>query len=175
MESAVNANTPPYAEAIRLIQQIVSGQDSGLIHSGTPDPAINAFLKRNALIFQLLRQGAISKSTQWGADTSDISRLQAQILSVSDLCRLSVLRATTSLELGDSIRSQDDLLNAMALVRNVTKGLPFRIVKFIELSDEVMLLRSMAEVLPSLPLDEVRQMTTRLGQLPVAVSPGAAI
>jgi hypothetical protein len=175
MESTVNADTPPYAEAIRLIQRIATGPDSGLIHSDTPDPATNAFLNRNALMFHLLHQGAISKSTQWDADTSDITRLQVQILSVSDLCRLSVLRARTSLELGEPIRSRDDLLNAMALVRNVTNGLPFRIVKFIELSDEVMLLRSMAEVLPSLPLDEVRQMTTRLGQLPVAVSPGAAI
>jgi hypothetical protein len=175
MESTGNTDTPPYAEAIRLIQRIAIGPDSGLIHSGTPDAATNAFLNRNAIIFQLLHQGAISKSTQWNADTSDITRLQVQILSVSDLCRLSVLRARTSLELGEPIGSRDDLLNAMALVRNVTNGLPFRIVKFIELGDEVMLLRSMAEVLPSLPLDEVRQITTRLGQLPVATSPGAAI
>jgi len=175
MQLTPNADEPPYAMAIRLIRQLASGPDSELIHGRILDPATNEFLNRNATIIQLLHQGAISKSTQWDPDTSDIRRLQEQTLAVSDLCRFNVLQARTSLALGEPIHARDELLSAMALIRNVTRGLPFRLVKTIELDNEVALLRSMAELLPSLPNDEVRQMTILLGQLPAAVSAGETV
>jgi hypothetical protein len=176
MQSTANGNEKaPYAEAIRLMQGIAVGGDSQLTQGGILEPATNAFLEQNASIFELLRQGASSNSTQWDADTSDVRRLQEQRMAVSGLCRISILRARTSLALGEPIRGRDDLLSAMALVRNVTHGLPFRLVKTIELDDEAGLLRCMAELSPCLPEEGVRQLAVLLGQLPAAVSPGDTV
>jgi len=175
MASTASAAKPPYAQAIALIRQVTAGADSDLINGEALNPATEEFLNRNVAILDLLRQGAIIQSTQWEPDTSDFRELESQILAVGDLCKLCELSAQTKLAVGRPTDARDDVLCAMALIRNITRGLPFRYVKSIELGNEVFLLWRVAELTPSLPPDQVRQMSAALEQLPAAVSPGEAI
>jgi hypothetical protein len=109
------------------------------------------------------------------SDAADFAQLEAKTLAVHDLCGESEFIARKNLEYGEPIAARDGLLDSMTMVRNLTRRLPFRYVKTMELMLEPGLLRGMAAVAASLPRDEAAQLSDLMGQLPAAISPGQTL
>ena len=169
---AVDAQTgeAPYVQAIRLVKELEPGRDARRIDpSALLDAGTAAFLDREADIFDLIHAGAAAHSTEWGIG-SGISVNSQQVLNqlsgVCSLAILDVLRARQRWSNHDSLHGQEDLLDAMALGRNVAHVHPILVVVLIQVSIEQMVLTRWAQLLPTTPAEQLAALPDRLKQLP---------
>ncbi|MGD0771148.1 MAG: hypothetical protein ABSB42_23425 [Tepidisphaeraceae bacterium] len=160
----------PYVQAIGLVKELGRGPDARLIDAKAPLNADTAaFLERNAAIFDLVHAGTLAHSTDWGVGSGDSVNMQQamnQLGPVRSLASLDVLRARQRWSVQDSLHGQEDLLDALTLGRNVAHDHPILVVNLVQVGIEAMVLTHWAQLLPTMPAEQLAALPDRLKQLP---------
>jgi RNA polymerase sigma factor (sigma-70 family) len=160
----------PYVEAIRLVKQLRQGPDSQRIDSDALlDAATAAFLARNAQIFDLVHAGAMAHSTDWGVGSDVRLNMQTvldQLTPVRDLAQLSVLRARQEWRDRDFAGEQQDMLDALALARNVAHDHPIVVVMLVDAGCEEVVFTRWARLLPTTLPNELLTLPDAFKELP---------
>ena len=120
-------------------------------------------------ILNLLRQGRATGTTRWTADTDDVPKFQRQLICIDRMSRALAAASVANIRQDKLLAAIDCLLDAIALGRNATRGVPFRMVKAVELSSTQHQLRRWAAILPSLPHEDQGQTFQRLASLPMPI------
>jgi RNA polymerase sigma factor (sigma-70 family) len=164
----------PYVQAIRLVKELGHGSDARRIDANAPlNAATAAFIDRQAAIFDLVHAGAVAHSTDWGAGSGNSINMQQaldQLNGVRSLATLDVMRARQRWSEHDSLHGQGDLLDALALGRNVTHDHPILVVILVHVSIEQIVLTHWAQLLPTTPGEQIAVLPERLKQLPASPS-----
>jgi RNA polymerase sigma factor (sigma-70 family) len=160
----------PYVKAIRLMKQLRQGTDSQRFNPDAPlDAATAAFLARNADIFDLVHAGATAHSTEWGIGSNARLNMETalnQLGAVRDLVGLSVLRARQRSNNRDFGGAQRDMLDALALPRNIAHDHPLLIVMLVDAGCEDIVFTHWAQLLPTTPPNELLTLPDAFKELP---------
>jgi RNA polymerase sigma factor (sigma-70 family) len=159
----------PYVQAIRLVKKLTRGSDAGRIDANAPlDASTGAFLDRNTAIFDLVHAGAIAHSTDWGVGTGDAVDVQHaidQLKGERPLASLKIMRARQRWSTQDFSGGQQDLMDALALDRNVSHDHQILVVTLVQVSIEQMVLTQWAKLLPATPAQELANLPDQINRL----------
>jgi hypothetical protein len=130
------------------------------------DGPTTSVINDHARIFDLLHQGNVTGSTEWGiGDGSDVHRMMPQIGDVKMLANLAILKGRWRYSVQDSATGEETFLDAMALGRNIAHGKPITMVEMVQSAIEQNVLKHWAKVLPSTLTDKLALLPDRLAQL----------
>ena len=150
------------------------GPDSALIDSDAPlDQRTSAFLDRNANVFTLLHNAAANDQPDWigaPADPAHLDPMFHQLSGVRLLCQMGILRARLLAKNNQPTQAVEQLLDLLALARNVDRAHPIMISSLVAIAVEQNAMNELAVQLPALPKDLVARLPDQLKQLPPVVT-----
>lgn len=161
----------PYVRALALVQKVEDGPDAALIDLNAPlNDRTAAFLDRNAEIFSLLHEGATAGQSEWRQDSGDTKSLMKALNPVRAAANMGVLRAKMLFQRNDDSAALDELMDVLAMGRNVSKQSATMVASLVDIGVEQQTMNELAREAPKMPADLIRTLPDRLKQLPAAMT-----
>jgi hypothetical protein len=162
--------TAPYRQAIQVVHQIEGTPDEALIDSDAPlNDRTEKFLVKNEKLFALLHEAAVTDQPDWMQNTDDMKALLHELNPVRSLANLGVLRAKYLAQQNQPAQAVDQLLDVIALGRNIDRANPIVVTALVSIGVEEMAMNELAKILPTLPKEMIATLPDRLKQLPTPV------
>ena len=165
--AATTQSSAPYFRAIEIVRKLEAGPDEALVDTDAPLDARTAqFLARNQEIFDLLHAAVVDDRPEWCPTTSDMDALLHQLNPVRALASVGILRARFLIQQNQPSQAVDEILDVMALGRNVDRANPVMVTSLVAIGVEELAMSELAKTLPTLPRELVAALPDRLRALP---------